>query len=223
MTVAVKICGLNSREAAEAAIAAKADFGGLVFFPKSPRHVSLEAARSIAALLRGKAQIVTLLVDPKDEDILQITAAVDPDLIQLHGNEGPARVAAIAALAARPVIKAIAVAEAEDVAAAHAYENAADYLLFDAKANAFATRPGGLGTAFDWQLLSRSSFRKPWGLAGGLTPNNVARAIRIAAPHFVDASSGVEDAPGKKSAEKIAAFVSAARNAPYTTAKAGAA
>jgi phosphoribosylanthranilate isomerase len=223
MTVAVKICGLNSKEAAEAALAAKADFGGLVFFPKSPRHVSLDAARTLAGILRGKVRIVALLVDPKDEDVAKVTAAAGPDLIQLHGNESPARVAEIATLTKRPVIKVLPIAEPEDVLAAHAYENAADYFLFDAKANAFATRPGGLGTAFDWQLLSGRSFRRPWGVAGGLSPDNVARAIRIASPSFVDASSGVEDAPGKKSAEKIAAFVAAARNAPYTETKAGAA
>ena len=223
MTVAVKICGLNSREAAEAALAARADFGGLVFFPKSPRHVSLDAAQSLASLLRGKTRIVVLLVDPKDEDVAQITAAVKPDLIQLHGTESPARVAIIAALARLPVIKALAIAEASDLAGAHAYEEAADYLLFDAKANALSTRPGGLGTAFDWQLLSGRSFRRPWGVAGGLTPENVARAIRIASPAFVDASSGVEDTPGKKSAEKVLAFVAAARSAPYTDVKAGAA
>ncbi len=223
MMVAVKICGLNSREAAEAAIAARADFGGLVLFRKSPRHVSLDAARSLAGLLRGKACVVVLLVDPKDEEVSQVATAIEPDLIQLHGTESPARVASIAALVGRPVIKALPVAEPEDVLAARAYENAADYLLFDAKANAYATRPGGLGTAFDWQLLSGASFRRPWGVAGGLSPDNVARAIRIASPHFVDASSGVEDAPGRKSAEKIAAFVAAARNAPYTDVKAGAA
>jgi phosphoribosylanthranilate isomerase len=216
MTVAVKICGLNSREAAEAALAARADFGGLMFFPKSPRHVSLDAARSLAGLLRGKTRVVAILVDPKDEDIAEVTAAVRPDLLQLHGNESPARVATVAALAKLPVIKVLPVAEASDLAGAHAYEDAADYLLFDAKANAFATRPGGLGTAFDWQLLSGRSFRRPWGVAGGLTPENVARAIRIASPAFVDTSSGVEDAPGKKNPDKILAFVAAARGAPYT-------
>ena len=223
MTVAVKICGLNSRQAAEAALAARADFGGLVFFPKSPRHVSLDAAQSLASLLRGKTRVVVLLVDPKDEEIVQVTAAIGPDLLQLHGNESPGRVATIAALAKLPVIKALAVAEASDLAGAHAYEDAADYLLFDAKANAFATRPGGLGTAFDWQLLSGRSFRRPWGVAGGLTPDNVARALRIVSPDFVDASSGVEDAPGRKSAEKVLAFVAAARNYPYTDVSTGAA
>jgi phosphoribosylanthranilate isomerase len=216
MTVKVKICGLNSPAAAEAALKAGADFGGLVFFPKSPRHVRLEDARALASLMRGKTKIVTLFVDPTDQAIEEAVAAVSPDFVQLHGNESPARVAAIAALARRPVIKALAVAESADVALAHAYEEVAEYFLFDAKADIAATRPGGLGAAFDWQLLASRSFKRPFGVAGGLSPENVARAIRIAQPAFVDASSGVEDAPGKKSAEKIAAFVMTARNAPYT-------
>jgi len=223
MGVNVKICGLNSRLAAEAALAAGADFGGLVFFPASPRHVGLEQARDLAALLRSRVRIVTLMVDPTDAAVDEVIAAVSPDFLQLHGNETPARVAAIAAHAKRPVIKALAIAEPADLARAHAYEDVAEYLLFDAKADPEATRPGGLGAAFDWQLLAGRTFKRPWGLAGGLTPENIARAIRIAGPQFVDASSGVEDAPGKKSPEKIAAFVRAARNAQYTDAKAGAA
>jgi len=143
-------------------------------------------------------------------------AAVSPDLIQLHGNESPARAAAIAARTGRPIIKVLAVADSEDVVRAHAYEEAADYFLFDAKADAGATRPGGWGAAFDWQLVSGRTFRRPFGLAGGLNPENVARAIKVSGAQLVDASSGVEDAPGRKSAEKIAAFVVAARNAPYT-------
>jgi phosphoribosylanthranilate isomerase len=223
MTVQVKICGLTGREAAEAALAAGADFGGLVFFPPSPRHVSLEQARQLAALLRGRARIVTLMVDPADSTVEEIVAAISPDLIQLHGKETPARVAEIAGRTKRPVIKAFAIADSSDLARVHAYEDVADYFLFDAKADASATRPGGLGAAFDWQVLAGRIFKRPWGLAGGLTPENIARAIRIAGPDFVDASSGVEDAPGKKSAEKIAAFVRAARNARYTNASAGAA
>ena len=216
MSVKVKICGLNSRDGVDAALKAGADFAGLVFFERSPRHIRPEEARTLAAVMRGKVRIVTLLVDPSDSAVEQAVAAVGPDLIQLHGQESPGRVAAIATLAKRPVIKALAIAEAEDVARAHAYEEVADYLLFDAKANAGATRPGGLGAAFDWQLLGGRSFKRPFGVAGGLSPENVARAIRIAVPSFVDASSGVELAPGVKSAEKIAAFVTAARNAPYT-------
>jgi phosphoribosylanthranilate isomerase len=216
MGVMVKICGINSQEAADAALRAGADFTGLVFFQKSPRHLSLDKATTLARLLRGRARIVTLLVEPQDAVLDEVMAAVSPDLIQLHGNESPARVAAIAARTGRPIIKALAVADSEDVARAHAYEDAADYFLFDAKVDAQATRPGGWGSAFDWQLVSGRTFRRPFGLAGGLNPENVARALRVSGAQFVDASSGVEDAPGRKSPEKIAAFVTAARNAPYT-------
>src|SRR5712671_2585852 len=131
MSVKVKICGLNSREAAEAALSAGADFGGLVFFPASPRHVSLDQARHLTALLRGRVRSVALMVDP----------------IQLHGNETPSRVASIGSLAALPIIKVLAIAEAGDSARAHAYEEVADYILFDAKAESSANRPGGLGAA----------------------------------------------------------------------------
>jgi phosphoribosylanthranilate isomerase len=223
MTVQVKICGLNNREAVEAALRARADFGGLVFFPRSPRHVSLEQARALAAQMRGRTRIVTLMVDPDDGLVREVASAVAPDFIQLHGKESPARTAAIAALGGRPVIKALPVAEASDLAAAQGYEEIVEYFLFDAKADANATRPGGLGAAFDWQLLAGARFKRPFGLAGGLGPDNVARAIGISRADFVDASSGVEDAPGVKSAEKIAAFAAAARNAQYTDVKAGAA
>jgi phosphoribosylanthranilate isomerase len=223
MNVSVKICGLTSREAAEASLKAGADFGGLVFFPPSPRHLGLDQARTIAALLRGRMRIVTLMVDPTDAQVGDVVGAISPDLIQLHGKETPARVAEIARYSGRPIIKAMAVAESADIARAHAYEDVAEYFLFDAKADISATRPGGLGAAFDWQLLAGRSFRRPWGLAGGLNPENVARAIRIAGPGFVDASSGVEDSPGRKSPDRIAAFVNAARNAQYTDQKAGAA
>jgi len=219
----VKICGLNSREAAEAALSSGADFGGLVFFPASPRHVSLDQARHLAAQLRGRVRSVALMVDPSDAAVQEVVEIVAPDLIQLHGDETPGRVAAIGALAGRPIIKMLAVAESGDLACARAYEEVADFILFDAKADLSATRPGGLGAAFDWRLLAGLSIKRPWGLAGGLTPENVARAIQIAGPHFVDASSGVEDSPGRKSREKIAAFLKAARNAQYTDSKTGAA
>jgi phosphoribosylanthranilate isomerase len=216
MSVSVKICGINSREAAEAVLKAGADFGGLVIFPRSPRHLSLDQGRLLAQQLRPRVRVVTLLVEPDDALVDQIMAAIAPDLIQLHGNETPERAGAIGFRAKRPIIKALAVAEAADVARAHAYQDAAEYILFDAKADVFATRPGGWGAAFDWKLLSGTSFKRPFGLAGGLTPENVARAIAISGVAFVDASSGVEDAPGKKSPEKIAAFVIAAHNAQYT-------
>lgn len=221
MSVKVKICGLNSREAAEGALSAGADFGGLVFFPASPRHVSPHQARSLAAQLRGRVRSVALMVDPSDAAVQEVVEIVAPDLIQLHGNETPDRVASIGALAGLPIIKVLAVVESADLARAYAYEEVADYLLFDAKADSLANRPGGLGAAFDWRLLAGIGIKRPWGLAGGLTPENVARAIQIAGPHFVDTSSGVEDAPGKKSREKIASFIKCARNAQYTDAKAG--
>jgi phosphoribosylanthranilate isomerase len=223
MSVSVKICGINSPKAAEAVLSAGADFGGLVFFPASPRHLGLDQARNLAAMLRGRVRIVTLMVDPGDAAVEEIVAAVSPDLIQLHGNETPERVAAVALRSKRPIIKVLAIAEAADLLRAHAYLDVADYVLFDAKADASASRPGGLGAAFDWQLLAGFGFKRPWGLAGGLTAENIARAIRIARPGFVDASSGVEDAPGSKNPEKIAAFVRAARNAQYTDTSAGAA
>ncbi len=223
MSVSVKICGITTAAAAEAVLAAGAEFGGLVFFPRSPRHVTLDQARNLAAMMRGRTRVVTLMVDPTDAEVAEVVAAVNPDIVQLHGKETPARVAAIAVLARRPIIKAIAVADSADAAGASAYDEVADYFLFDAKADASATRPGGLGAAFDWQLLSGRSFKRPWGVAGGLTPDNVARAIRIAGPGFVDASSGVEDKPGEKSREKIFAFTGAARNAQYSEQRAGAA
>ena len=222
MSVLVKICGLNTTAAAEAALAEGADFGGLVFFEKSPRHVRPEQARAIAAVLRRRARVVALLVDPDDAAVDNIVRAVSPDFLQLHGSETPARVAAIGALAKRPVIKAVAVSDAADIVRAAAYLEMAEYILFDAKADLGATRPGGLGAAFDWKLLAGVSLSRPWGLAGGLTPQNVARALSFARPALVDASSGVEDAPGVKSPSKIAAFVAAARGAHYA-AKEGAA
>jgi len=216
MGVMVKICGINSRDAVDAALRAGADFAGLVFFERSPRHLSLDQAGVLARLLRGRARVVTLLVDPPDSVVDEMMSAVAPDLIQLHGTESPARAAAIAARTGRPIIKVLAVADGEDVVRAHSYEDVADYLLFDAKADASATRPGGWGAAFDWQLVSGRTFKRPFGVAGGLTPENVARAIQVSGAQLVDASSGVEDAPGRKSPDKIAAFVAAARNAPYT-------
>jgi phosphoribosylanthranilate isomerase len=211
MTVRVKICGINSIEAANAAVSARADFGGLVFFPPSPRHLGFDQARYLAEALRGRVQIVSLLVNPDDALLAQITKQVAPDLIQLHGDEPPARVAGIAQLCRRPVIKALAVTTPDDVRRAYSYREVADYLLFDSRPGPAAERPGGVGLAFDWRLLSGIQLDRPWGIAGGLTPENVGRAIAIAGPSFVDASSGVEDAPGHKNCEKIAAFAGAAR------------
>lgn len=216
MAIQVKICGINSVEAADAAARAGADFAGLVFFAKSPRALTLDQARALSARLKGGPRTVALFADADDTAIAEAIAAAQPDMIQLHGRETPARAGAIAAQFRRPVIKAIAVADESDILAARRYEEAADYLLFDAKAPESATRPGGHGAAFDWKILSGTSFRRPWLLAGGLTAENVARAIHASGAEMVDTSSGVEDAPGRKNPQKIAAFVRAARDAPYT-------
>ncbi len=211
MAIQVKICGIASVEAADAVLRAGADFAGLVFHPRSPRHVTPDKAAQLAARLRGRTRIVALLSDPKNEDVESAIAAAQPDFIQLHGRETPERIAALHARFGKPVIKAIAVAESSDLACVPVYESVVDMLLFDAKAPAAATREGGHGAPFDWQLLRGRSFKRPWLLAGGLNADNVARAIRSAEAPGVDVSSGVETAPGVKSAELIAAFVICAR------------
>jgi phosphoribosylanthranilate isomerase len=211
MAVLVKICGINSAEAADAAVRAGADFAGLVFHPKSPRHLALDAARALAERMRGRIHLVALVADADDATIAAVLHAVQPTYLQLHGRETPRRTGEIRARFGLPVIKAIAIAGPEDFAAVAEYEIAADVLLFDAKAPE-GIRPGGHGVPFDWQLIRGRSFSRPWLLAGGLSPSNVARAIAGAGAPGVDVSSGVEIAPGVKSAALIAEFVSAARN-----------
>lgn len=215
MRVAVKICGITSAEAADAAAGAGADFAGLVFFPGSPRHLRAEQASSLAARLRGRCRIVALLADARDEEIAAAVQAARPDFLQLHGLETPERVAALKARFGIAAIKSIAVADAADLACVRAYEKVADMLLFDAKAPVSAVRPGGHGAAFDWQLLRGRKFSRPWLLAGGLDAGNVARAIRAAETPGVDVSSGVETAPGVKDPQKIRDFIAAAREAEF--------
>lgn len=215
MAVLVKICGITSAEAADAAVKARADFAGLNFYPKSPRALDPHRAGALALRLKGRLRVVALLVDAGDEQIAGISAVVKPDFLQLHGSETPARIGAIKSRFGIPVIKALPIAEAADFANAAAYDEAADMLLFDAKAPESATRPGGHGAAFDWQLLRGRRFSRPWLLAGGLAPDNVARAIAVSGAPGVDVSSGVETSPGAKSPELIRAFVDAARNAQF--------
>jgi phosphoribosylanthranilate isomerase len=210
MAPLVKICGINTALAADAAVRARADFCGLVFHPKSPRHVGLETARALAERMRGRARLVMLLCDPDDETIAAVMAAVHPDFLQLHGRETAERVAAVHGRFDVPLIKAFPIAEAADFAPVAAYAPFTEMFLFDAKAPPGAV-PGGQGAAFDWQLLKGRRFARPWFLAGGLKPDNVARAIAACAPDAVDVSSGVETAPGVKNPDLIAAFVSAAR------------
>ncbi len=211
MAILVKICGINSAEAADAAARAGADFAGLMFHPKSPRHVTPEAARSLAQRLRDKVRIVAVIVDPRDEDIVHAMNNAVPDFLQLHGSESPARVGEIREKFGIPIIKVLPVAEAADFANLPAYEDAADMLMFDAKPPANADRAGGHGVAFDWQLLRSRTISRPWFLAGGLTPENVSRAIAAANAAAVDVSSGVETAPGVKNPELIQSFIASAR------------
>jgi len=212
MTVAVKICGMTSADAIDAAVSAGATYGGLVFHPNSPRNVGLEQARALADRMRGRLQIVALIADMDDAGIANLTRTVRPDFLQLHGSESARRAAYIRAKFDVPVIKALPVSEPADLSAAAEYEDAVDMLMFDARPPKGAQRGGGHGQAFDWKILSGKSFSKPWFLAGGLSPENVARAIELSGAKLVDVSSGVESAPGVKDAGRIRDFVDAAKN-----------
>jgi phosphoribosylanthranilate isomerase len=212
MTVAVKICGITSPDAIDAAAPAGALYGGLVFHPRSPRFVALDKARALADRMRGRLKSVALVTDMDDTGIASLLKAVKPDFLQLHGNETVQRTADIGARFGIAIIKALPVAEASDLAAAADYEKVADMLMFDARPPKGAERPGGHGASFDWKILSGRTFRKPWFLAGGLGPENVARAIELSGAKLVDVSSGVESAPGVKDPSRIAAFINAARS-----------
>jgi phosphoribosylanthranilate isomerase len=213
MSLIVKICGLSTAEALDAALDAGADMVGFVFFPPSPRNLSFKAASSLEARVRGQAKKVALTVDADDTLLSYVVDALGPDILQLHGNETPLRVAAIKAQFKLPVMKAIAVESKADLAAMARYAAVADRLLFDARAPREATRPGGLGTPFDWHLLENLSASVPFMLSGGLDAGNVGEALRITRAPGVDVSSGVERAPGEKDIDKIRAFIRAARDA----------
>jgi phosphoribosylanthranilate isomerase len=216
MTTKVKICGLRTRPALDAALAGGADFLGFVFYAPSPRNIAPASARDLVQAARGRARTVALLVDPDDALLDLIVTDVDPDLIQLHGHESTERVSEIVSRFARPIIKAVAVQTAGEVDAALAYKNIAELILFDAKAPASlrGALPGGNGLAFDWHLLECVSGKLDFMLSGGLTPANVSEAIRLTHPFAVDVSSGVETAPGEKSPELIRRFLAAAKSAP---------
>jgi len=211
MTIAVKICGLTSADAVDAAAGAGAAYGGLVFHRRSPRFVPPPAARALAERMRGRVQVVALVADMDDGELDAIVSAIKPDFLQLHGAEDVRRTAQIRDRFGLPVIKALAVAESADLAVAAEFEKVADMLLFDARAPEGADRHGGHGAAFDWKILAGRSFARPWFLAGGLSPDNVARALRLSGAALVDVSSGVESAPGVKDAARIAAFIAATR------------
>jgi phosphoribosylanthranilate isomerase len=211
VTVKVKICGVRTPAILEAAAAAGADFVGLVFFAKSPRNLGLQEAAGLAQAARGRVGTVAVMVDPDDLLIDQVAQTVRPDVLQLHGHEAPERVAAIKARTKLPVIKAIPVATAADVADANAYTGIADQILFDAKAAPDAAVPGGNGVPFDWRALVTA--RPPFGLSGGLNPDNIAEAVRLTGADLVDVSSGVETAAGVKDEALIIRFIQGARGA----------
>jgi phosphoribosylanthranilate isomerase len=212
-TTKVKICGLTTEAALEAALAGGADYVGLVFFPPSPRNLSPAAARPLAVRARGRVKVVALMVDPDDALIDAVIASVDPDILQLHGEESPERVAEVRRRWAKPVMKAVKVETAGDADTALRYRGAADLILFDARAPKDATRPGGNGAPFDWGTLAGVKDEVAYMLSGGLTPDNVAEAIRVTGAALVDVSSGVETSPGKKDAELIRRFLRAAKAA----------
>ena len=213
MTPKIKICGLSTPEMVDAALAAGADWLGFVFYEPSPRHIGYETAARLNARVAGRARKVALTVDADDARLAEIAGSLDPDWYQLHGAEDPRRVREIRARFGRPVIKAIHIAGAEDAAAAGAYIDAADMLLYDAKApdGMVGALPGGNGIRFDWTLIGGER-RVPVMLSGGLTPDNVAAAIRTVRPDAVDVSSGVERKPGEKDPERITLFVERVRS-----------
>ena len=216
MTLA-KICGVTTPEALDAAVEGGAAFVGLVSFPRSPRHLSLAAMAALLARTGRDVQIVVLTVDADDAHLAEIVERVRPDFIQLHGAETQGRARQVRALTGAGIIKALAVSDRSDLDKLEAWEEAADHLLFDARPPKGAERPGGLGQSFDWSLLSGLTLSRPWFLAGGLTPDNVADAIRQTGAPLVDVSSGVESAPGVKDTGLIRAFLDQVRTASPRT------
>lgn len=208
--VRVKICGIRTAADLTAVVAARAAYMGLNFFPKSPRVVTLEEARALTLAAPEGLCKVALVVDAEDAALDEIVEAMPLDMLQLHGKETPDRVAEVKARYGLPVMKAVGVADEGDLAAVLEYSLVADQILVDAKAPKGAALPGGNGLPFDWRLVAQRRWLRPWMLAGGLTAENVAEAIRLTNARQVDVSSGVESAPGVKDAAKIAAFARAA-------------
>jgi phosphoribosylanthranilate isomerase len=215
MSLIVKICGLSTPEALDVALDAGADMVGFVFFPASPRNVSTDTARALGARVKGRAKKVALSVDANDELLASIVEGLSPDFLQLHGKESPERVSAIKARFNLPIIKALAVEVKGDFARLQSYASVVDWILFDAKAPADATRPGGLGRPFDWSLIRGANSAVPVMLSGGLDAENVEEALRITSAAAVDVSSGVESSPGRKDAHKIREFIRTAREAHH--------
>jgi len=213
MTTLVKICGLSTPETLDVALDAGADMVGFMFFPASPRNISLHTASELGGRVKGRAEKVAVTVDADDAMLASIIDVLKPDMLQLHGKETPARVSAIKQRFGLPAMKVLAIETKTDLNVVSLYTRVADRFLFDAKAPREATRPGGLGKPFDWHLLENLDLSIPFMLSGGLDPQNVAEALRITRAPGVDVSSGVESAPGVKDPEKIRAFIRAARSA----------
>ena len=211
MPLSVKICGLKTPQALDVALDSGANLVGFVFFPPSPRHLGLEVARTLGQRVQRRAGKVALTVDANDDTLLDIIAALKPDMLQLHGSESPERVVAVRTRFGLPVMKALPIAERKDLSPIRQYAQVADRLIFDARPPKDATRPGGLGRAFDWTLLKNINAGVPFLLSGGLDVDNIAEALRITRAPGVDVSSGVERAPGEKDPDKIRAFIRAAR------------
>ena len=209
--VRVKICGVNSPVALDAAVSAGADMLGFVFFPPSPRALSPADAAALSAFHTGEAERAGLFVDPDDAAIEAVLSALRLDVVQLHGSETPQRCAAVRARFGLPVMKALGVASPADLDALADYAPAVDRFLLDAKPPAGAELPGGNAAAFDWRLTAGRAVPRPWLLAGGLTPDNVARALAESGAPGVDVSSGVEKARGVKDSALVRAFVAAAK------------
>ena len=213
MGVQAKICGITTPEAVTAALDGGAAYIGFMFFAKSPRNIAPDAAWRLAQPVRGRAKVVAVVVDPDDAELDRIAGALQPDLVQLHGKETPARARAIGQRTGAGIVKVLPVSEAADLAAAGAYETVADHLMFETKPPKDAERPGGLGVTFDWSLMAGRRFARPWFLAGGLNPWNLAEAVAASGAPILDVSSGVERGPGLKDPALIAAFLDAAKRA----------
>lgn len=213
MCASVKICGLSDPRHVDAAVTAGARYLGFVFFPKSPRNVSVGHAAALMADVPVGVAKVALTVNADDVLLDRIVSETVVDMLQLHGAESPERVVEVKARYGLPVMKAIGIAGPDDVGQIELFAGVADQLLIDAKAPRGADLPGGNGISFDWRLVQRKYWPCPWMLAGGLTPDNVAEAIRLTGAKQVDVSSGVESAPGIKDDRLIAAFCAAAQAA----------
>lgn len=210
----VKVCGVTTSEALDAALDGGARYVGFVFHAASPRDLNKrrDVARALAERARGRAEIVAVTVNPTDELLYGVSQSIKPDWIQLHGAESPRRLGEARRFAGKGIIKAFGIAAREDLAQTTGFEGAGLF-LFDAKPPKGAERPGGNALAFDWALLQGRHFERPWLLSGGLTPENVAEAIRASGAGLVDVSSGVESAPGLKDPARVAAFLAAAKAA----------